>query len=150
MHIIEDSKEQKPLFQDRDKYSAHTFERRKLDEGDYSTPELEDKLVIERKAPGDLVSTLAIHKNHERFNREIQRAKDKGKKFYILVECSREDLLTKSYPGAHHSKVKMKPFDKMMNTMTERYKITFIFCNGRANMEFKILELFETELKLLN
>jgi DNA excision repair protein ERCC-4 len=70
-------------------------ERGTLSTGDYSTPALRDVAAIERKAPGDLLSSLTHER--DRFDREMTRAADLDA-FAIVVEAGLDDALA-ARPG---------------------------------------------------
>jgi ERCC4-type nuclease len=136
MIIIIDTREQKPI-----SFPGHEKVHRKLDEGDYNTPELEDKIVIERKSVEDFYGSVI--QGHARFKKEILRAKDKKKKFYIFVEGSIIDII--EYAKAR--KMKDGVMGKIINTMTARYDLKIIECHTRVLMSSKIIETIEKELK---
>jgi len=77
MEIIIDTREQRPL-----KFTGHKTIRRKLDEGDYNSPDTEHKIVLERKSLDDFYSSII--QGHARFKAEIIRAINKNKKFSWL------------------------------------------------------------------
>ena len=78
MEILVDTREKKPLFKGI---------KVKLDEGDYNTEFLKDKIVIERKSGYDLYGSII--QGHVRFADEIIRAKFKNKKFYVIKNNKR-------------------------------------------------------------
>lgn len=116
-------------------FTGHKTIRRKLDEGDYNTPELIDKIAIERKSLQDLYKSIVT--DHKRFKREILRAKDKGKAFYIFIEGKLEDFY---YLNWTKRQIKIRPavLEKIILTMRERYNLTIIECNTRDEMSKKI------------
>ena len=76
--------------------------------------------------------------SHERFRAECQQAKDSGIKLIVLIEevppggdldnwVSPVDRY--GQPKYLFSPVKLK---KVMETMTERYGVTFAYCDGRS------------------
>ena len=90
MHIRIDTREHKTEYARITKQFdalGVTYERQKVDEGDYMVPE-NPQLVIERKK--DLQELCGnVTQQHERFRKELQRAKDKGIKMIILCEHGR-------------------------------------------------------------
>jgi len=154
VRIIIDSREQNHLFLDRriDKlvnirFLGCEFEIKKLDEGDYNTPELIDKIVVERKSAADLYGS--INKGHIRFMDELQRARFKGKRVYIFVECSRKDFLEFcDFNKFTKRKIKTEQLNKTLDTIEEKYQPIYVWCDGRIDMEIKILNLFKLCNKL--
>jgi ERCC4-type nuclease len=144
MIIIIDTREQLPLT-----FTGHETINRKLDEGDYNTPELEDKIVIERKSLQDFYQSITI--NHQRFKAEILRAKEKNKPFYIFIEGTLEEFYHALriediyYYNWSPIAIKTKPetLRKIVNTMIERHKIIIIECEDRKEMEVQIIALLE-------
>lgn len=65
-------------------------ERATLSVGDYDTPSLAGVAAIERKSPGDLMSSLTH--DRERFDRELERA-ERLDSFAIVVEDSLDHCL---------------------------------------------------------
>ena len=94
-------------------------------------------ICFERKSISDLFGTLTS--GHERFRRELQKAKDNGFKIILIVEGSISDVLA----GASHSTVEGKTILKTMFTMWLKYDLVPVFCNNRAEMKRFILETFE-------
>jgi len=137
MIIIIDTREQLPL-----SFTGHETFSRKLDEGDYNTTDLEDKIVIERKSPQDLYQSITS--DHQRFKREIKRAIEKKKKFYIFIEGTLEDFYWLRWAKRD---INMKPgtLYKIILTMKERYGLIFVECITREIMVTKIIETIEKE-----
>ncbi len=132
MNIIIDSREQKPL-----SFTGHKTIRRKLEEGDYNTIWLEDTIVIERKSLQDLYGSII--QDHERFKKEIIRARDKGKDFYIFLEGTLEEFYYLNW-SKRERRISPQVLRKIINTMKERYNLIFIECNTRHEMSKKIVE----------
>jgi ERCC4-type nuclease len=127
--------------------SGHDVEIRKIDEGDYAIEDSESSLVIERKSPQDLHSSLTS--NHNRFIDVLLRAKLQGKRTYVFVECSKKDFLSKNYSGGwFRKKPTGRALAKMISTIEEKYQADFVFCDGRNDVEQKILETFSIWKKL--
>lgn len=133
MIIYIDTREQKPL-----KFTGHKTINRKLDEGDYNTPELLDKIVIERKSLQDLYGSII--QDHARFKREILRAKDKNKQFFIFIEGTLEEFYFLNWSDREY-KIKPQTLQKIILTMKERYDLTFVECKTRTEMSKKIVQL---------
>lgn len=114
----------------------------KLDYGDYQFYK-QNKAVIDRKdSLLELAHNLCKMTEHERINRELERARNDGvQNFIFLISESKiksyEDIKNWSSP---HTKVKGTTLLKIMQTMKQRYNIRFIFC-PRKDMGKKIIEL---------
>jgi ERCC4-type nuclease len=135
MKIIVDTREQQPL------WSGENIIRRKLDEGDYATTTTEPHIAIERKNPGDLYGSIL--KGHERFKREILRAKQKNKEFHIFVECNKEYFISMRWkPRGIKLFGKPKMLAAIINTMETKHDIKFHWCEDREDMRNKINEIF--------
>jgi ERCC4-type nuclease len=131
--LIVDTREQKPFKFDNIKTIST-----KLECGDYAKT-TDSKLVIERKGMSDFFSTLAGDK--DRFNREIQRAKDNGIYMVVLVEASINTVLfAKRKFGQcsgdyvmHHMRQICRDFNN----------IQFVFCEGKEESAKKTLYILE-------
>jgi hypothetical protein len=84
--IVEDSREQHPLV-----FDGYEVIRKKLDTCDYSVEGYEDAVGCERKALGDLISTIDF-KNRERFCRELERMTH-FQTCAIVIEANEADVL---------------------------------------------------------
>ena len=114
----------------------------KLDYGDYKLYK-DNSVVIDRKdslleLAGNLCHTL----EHQRINREIERAKqDNCKDFIFLISenkiKSTEDIANWTSP---HTKVKGETLLKIMRTMKEKYGVRFIIV-PKKNMPEMIIKL---------
>ena len=135
MKIIVDTREQLPL-----SFTGHETIRRKLYEGDYNIAELEDKIVIERKTLQDLYGSIV--QDHDRFKAEILRAKEKNKTFYIFLEGSLEEFYYLKWSTRDYN-IKPLTLQRIIQTMKERYNLTFVECKTRTEMSKKIIELME-------
>jgi hypothetical protein len=89
-NITVDTREQKPI-----KLKDYEIINEKLEFGDYSCDGL---LAVERKSLNDLVSTLSS--GFDRFNREIERAKDANGYIIVVTECDINKFLSFSYSRA--------------------------------------------------
>lgn len=142
MKIIVDTREQLPLFKGKNVIN------KKLSEGDYSIEGLEDKIVIERKSPGDLYGSII--QGHKRFLDEIIRSRLQGKKFYIVVECLEDEFYSKMWQGGYYCKVKGNVLAKIVFTIQEKYGVIFIWCKGRPEVKAKVKDLLVINYKLYN
>lgn len=100
--IIVDTREQTPwpfhlLTPDKGYHLSGGTVRRKLDTGDYSLEGLESFVGIERKSLSDLVGSLSH--GRERFEREMERARDDIEHFFLVVEGSFKDIARWEYPS---------------------------------------------------
>ena len=116
----------------------------KLDYGDYKLYK-DNSVVIDRKdSLLELAGNLCHTSEHQRINREIERAKkDNCKDFIFLISenkiKSTEDIANWSSP---HTKVKGETLLKIMQTMAKKYNVRFIIV-PKKNMG-------ETIIKILN
>jgi ERCC4-type nuclease len=134
--LIVDTREQKPLWKT-------SCERLCLKVGDYSTVKLVKKFAVERKSPGDLYGTIT--KGHERFKREIKRAIDLNIKLVVFVECSKKKFIAKEWPGGFRRKFPSTGLERIINTLSIRYSLEFIWCNNRAVMKRKVIKRLKQE-----
>lgn len=132
MKIISDTREQKPLWDDSIK--------QKLDAGDYTFVGGEGRVAVERKSPLDAVGTFT--RGHERFKRELERAKDYDY-FGVYIECTREDMVKKRFKNSFRTKMRGYVIVKIIETMSAKYGFTLVWCDGRDDMREQILRVFE-------
>ena len=105
----------------------------KLEYGDYMKYK-DNSIVIDRKdSLLELAHNLCNTLEHQRINREIQRAKEDGcSEFIFLIGESKiksyEDI--KSWSSLH-TKVKGEILYKIMITMKEKYNVRFMFCKKK-------------------
>lgn len=108
--------------------------------GDYQAM-LEDGTPIpiawERKSIPDLYSTLTH--GHDRFRRELERARQHAFQMYLIIEGSLSDVLE----GVGHSKVEPDTLVKSIFTFKVRHELEPVFCKDRSEMVRYILETFE-------
>ena len=142
MKIIIDTREQKPLT-----FPNHETISRKLDEGDYNVEELVDYVVFERKSLEDLYGTIFTTEGHQRFKRELLRAKEKGKVFYIFIEGNLEEFYNLSW-SKRELKIKPSTMQKTIETMKKKYNLLFIECESRESMSNEIVKTIELNKKL--
>lgn len=137
MIIKVDSREQCPL-EFQHPYITEVV-RTKLDFGDYACQFADNTippLVFERKNLSDLFSTLTS--GHERFKREIQRAKEANHNIVIIIEGTFTDVLR----GCTHSTVKGITIIKQLFTLWFKYGVQFVCCESRTEMSQYIQECF--------
>jgi len=142
--IIVDTREQKPLWYP----DEPDILQLKLDEGDYTTSDLINKVHAERKSGNDLYGSII--QGHARFRNELIRARDKGIKLAVFVECSKEDFIAKKFRGGYMLNAKPVQLRNMLTTIADRYDVDFIWCDGRKDMRIKIIEWFDTQRSRLN
>ena len=111
--------------------------------GDYACKYKDQRIpiVFERKSIGDLFGTLG--KGMERFKREISRATKEGVTLVIVIEV---DLL-KILKGHKHSGMKGISIIRTLFTLMLKYKIPFITCKNRTEMELYITEFYLSYIK---
>ncbi len=104
-------------------------------------------VVIDRKMGLiEVASNLCNSVSHLRVVREIERAKELNvKRFIFLIEEPKitciDDVENWS---SKYSKVKGSTLKKILLTMSEKYKIEFLFC-PKKDMGKKIIELLKKE-----
>ncbi len=114
----------------------------KLNYGDYKLYK-DNSVVIDRKdSLLELAGNLCHTSEHQRINREIERAKkDNCKDFIFLISenkiKSTEDIKNWS---STHTKVKGETLLKIMRTMNEKYGVRFIIV-PKKNMGEMIIKL---------
>lgn len=106
----------------------------KLDTGDYQIDGLPEVVLDRKKDLQELCGNVC--QQHERFQRELARARDQGVKLIILCEHggkikSLEDVRTWKNPRIKHSPKATtgEQLYKSMLTMAERYNVSFHFCD---------------------
>ena len=116
----------------------------KLDYGDYQIYKQNNTVIDRKDSLLELAHNLCNTLEHQRINREIQRAKEDGvKNFIFLIAESKiktpEDIKNWSSP---HTKVKGETLLKIMLTMKQRYGIRFVIAkrNDMGKMIIKLLE----------
>lgn len=140
LHIISDSREQRPLFE--------SAERLMMSVGDYTTKRLFGKFHIERKSPQDLYGTIT--KGHVRFRNELIRAEVYNIKLAMFVECSKRDFIEKNFPGANLRQIPGETLEKIINTIEHRYKMEVVWCKNRDLTKSKVLSRLKAEEKINN
>ncbi len=113
----------------------------KLPFGDYAGKANKDApfwpVFWERKNLGDLFGTLT--NGIERFKKEIARAKESNITMYLGIEASLKDV----YSGYAHSSVLGSTIVKTLFTFKLKYGIEPVFCNGRDELKYQIIETYD-------
>lgn len=136
MKILVDSREQLPLWEVK--------ERTTLNVGDYTTELLKGKFHAERKSGADLYGSII--QGHERFRKEILRAKEQNIILRVYVECTKQQFIAKKFQNGWRREMSSKVLAKIVSTISEKYDIDFVWCDGRDEMirimdeDFKYLE----------
>lgn len=135
MVVICDTREQDtPALQKRLKALRADFRREALKEGDYTCeyqkvetdPVKRLPVVIERKMSLTELATC-FTTNRARFEREMERIKDKGLRAYLLIEnASWEDI----YKGEYRSSMTPESLLGSLLAWTIRYNLHVIFCKS--------------------
>ena len=129
--IIIDTREQLPL---KFKDSINKC----LNVGDYGA-EINGVLlpvVFDRKSANDALGTLV--QGHERFNREIDRAKEQSLKLIMIVECSYSDFVKKRFDGSKFSAIPAAVLTKIVHSTMISHDLEIVFCQDRKEMKLYI------------
>lgn len=145
MHIIQDSREQKPLVFDffddvQTTVAALSF-------GDYALVNHQNEVLIERKrSTGELANNLV--KEYDRFCRELDKTQYCTKR-YIICEFTYQNLL--EFPK--NSGIPFRLFKylrvsgallrKRIAELTERYDLIFCYCGDAQGAAQKVIEIFK-------
>lgn len=136
--IIVDSREQKPL-----KFNLAT-EVKGLKFGDYALDHPGySNCSIERKSISDLIGTLST--GYERFQREIDRAKEAGAYLVILVENDLNTCLSFDYLPHIKRHTKLTPdfiFHNVRELCQKYSHVQFLFADGRTEAARLIEKIF--------
>ena len=141
MRIIADTREQRGF--SFAKYEADV-DRAALPTADYSLPGFEDRVGIERKELGDLISCL-MGANRERFERELRRLSAYELKA-VVIEASMRDAAD----GQYRSEMKPHAVLQSVFAFQVRYGVPFLWCGDRAGAEyttFWLLAKFAREIE---
>ena len=142
--IIIDSREQKPIWEVKE----GEVEVRKLDEGDYTTDKLLNKAHIERKSPNDFYGSII--QGHKRFTAELDRAKEKGIKLAVFVECPKQKFIGKKFKNGYFLKTPPKVLAKIVSTMEEKYNMEIHWLKTRASFKKEATKWFKEQEECLN
>lgn len=127
------------------------YERRKLDQGDYSCKctlpggeelDFSSRVVIERKMDLNELC-LCFGKERRRFEREFERAKQSGCKIYLIVE---NGTWEKAYNGKYKSQYNEKALVASIDAFRARYNMQLDFCKEETTGRL-IRDILYRELK---
>lgn len=140
--IIQDSREQRGFF------SPGEAIIQKLCVGDYTTTDLISKFHIERKSANDLYGSII--QGHNRFRREIMRAKETNIELVIFVECPYHEFVSKQWSErARTLRTPSKTLTKILSTLESKYEIKIEWCLNREDFKERMEELFVQKTKEL-
>ena len=152
MVLLVDTREQPTQrLQARIEISGLPYERRKLEQGDYSCKctlpggeelDFSSKVAIERKMNLDELC-LCFGKERRRFEREFERAKENGCKIYLLVENGNWE---KAYNGKYQSQYNQKALVASIDAFRARYGMQLDFCKEETTGRL-IRDILYRELK---
>lgn len=142
--MVIDSREKAPLPFIRGP-NVEAIETAALPVGDYSIKGFEDKIAIERKSCSDLFGTLG--KDHDRFKKELERAKDYDY-FAILVEGSYSDVLTKNFPNSFRTQMRGWTIIDILYTLKFKYGFDVIFAKDRTEATSIVRQTLKTYYRL--
>lgn len=126
MTVIVDTREQTPfLFRG---YECR-IELGTLHTGDYSLAGLTDKIVLERKAVGDLASCMTV--GRERFERELERMRSFEAAAVIV-----EEPIGVIRGGLYRSRLNPDSFEQSILSFMVRYRVPFLFGRNRRHAEY--------------
>ena len=135
MVIVEDSRQQAGQHDIKHAaWQAHgdTLVRCALPCGDYALP---PAVAIDTKRNIEEIAGNIGGAEHERFKRELIRARDMGTKLYILVENEEGVASVADVARWINPRLAVSPkaitgerLSKAMHTLEERYGCTFLFC----------------------
>ena len=128
------------------------YEKRKLDFGDYMLPN--GTVSIDRKQNIAELAKNCTH-DHERFRRELERARLYGARLVLLVEQNRykdrgewvqvrsiRDLLLWESP---HTMVRGEKVYRVLASWCAKYPLTVMFCDKRSTGRRIVEILYEEE-----
>ncbi len=123
-------------------YSGLLILRKKLDFGDYGmrfSDSYKARVVFERKSIPDLFGTLT--NGHDRFKRELEKAKANNYKLIIVVEGTIKKVLK----GVWKSKIQGTAIVKTLFTYTVKHNIFVHYAPDRDEASRYIVEYFAAE-----
>ena len=141
--IFIDTREQQPL-------SFPNQESLKLEFGDYATGgEHYNYTFVDRKSERDFKSTMSKN-NLDRFDRELQRAKDFDSYLFVVVESDLEQI-QKNNPKCSH-KSNLKYIYHNMRQFSHKFSdnCQFVFTGSRERSEYFIPKLLTLGKKIWN
>lgn len=137
LELIQDTKEQRPL-----QFNCKLI-KSSLDFGDYTCKTNYKKLFIERKSLNDLAGTLSA--GFERFNRELERAKEMDASIIVLIEEDISSFLSIGYsPHTKHIKASADFLGHRIRDIFNNFKkVQFLFVDGRKEAARVAEKLFK-------
>lgn len=93
-------------------------------------------IVFERKGLQDLFGTLGA--GHDRFKRELERAKKAEFKLVLMIEGTYTDV----WNGCEYSQIDGRTILKVLATMYTKYDLEYHFCESRRVMARRIADTF--------
>lgn len=152
MTLLVDTREQPTeKLKERIRQTGLPFERRKLEQGDYSCKctvpdgselDFSNRVAIERKMNLDELC-LCFGKERKRFEREFERAKQAGCRIYLLVEGGSWE---KVYNGKYRSLYNEKALVASIDAFRARYGMQLDFCKPETTGKL-IRDILYRELK---
>lgn len=131
LHIIIDSREQKPFEFSGIGYDNVTITRDVLYIGDYSILGCQNEIAIERKSLSDLLNCLG--RDRDRFVRQLQRGRGLDS-YCVVVEASWIDLAQGNYSAKIHPHAACQS----ICSFTARMGIPFMFAGSRKSAEYVV------------
>ena len=113
-----------------------------LHTGDYSILGYEERIGVERKHSLDEIASN-IGKGRERFERELERAKDFDR-FYLLIEGNPADFVLGGFERSHLHK---NSGIASLMAWDFKYNLRVLFCSCRIVAEIWIVQIFRKYLK---
>lgn len=150
MIIVEDTRNKIGKHENIKKYcDAHGIEiiRRKLDVGDYQTPD--GKIAIDTKRNLDeLATNLMNREDRSRFWREVRRAREQGIKLIVLCEHGGKVKTIKDVSewSSPYSPVSGRALMEEIYKCHISYGVEFLFCSKRSTGK-RIVELLKEDTK---
>lgn len=152
MTLLVDTREQPTeKLKERIRQTGLPFERRKLEQGDYSCKctvpdgselDFSNRVAIERKMNLDELC-ICFGKERKRFEREFERAKQAGCRIYLLVEGGNWE---KVYNGKYRSLYNEKALVASIDAFRARYGMQLDFCKPETTGKL-IRDILYRELK---
>jgi len=130
--LLQDSREQMPLFVDKPKGLIVKVKALKF--GDYSIQGFEDKICFERKQMSDLYSYIGKERKRTVIKLEQLRELDFAA---LIVEVSYEDL---EIPYSYSSRITPEMIRQFMVTVNVRYNVHTYCTRDRKMMERYVLD----------
>ena len=118
--------------------------RSKLYTGDYTLTQNQSTVIDRKQSLLELAGNLG--KQHDRFRREALRAQEIGARFIVLIEEA--TTLEKVHEWQHkRSQFKGETLQKIMQTMSQKYQVEWVFCN-KADTAQKIVKILKENLPI--